>query len=82
LTAKTTGKIALEGSLSEKRVLAQEVFGSNLILDSKKARGSSVNLWFHLTEKSPCGGMVPLYNTARTFFQGQTVASTAGGNGS
>jgi site-specific DNA recombinase len=58
LTAKTTGKIALEGSLSEKRVLAQEVFGSNLILDRKKARGSSVNPWFHLTEKSPCGGMV------------------------
>jgi site-specific DNA recombinase len=58
LTAKTTGKIAKTGSLLEKRVLAQEVFGSNLILDRKKARGSCVNLWFHLTEKSPCGGMV------------------------
>lgn len=37
LTAKNAGKIAESGSLQEKRVLALEIFGSNLVLDSKKS---------------------------------------------
>jgi multimeric flavodoxin WrbA len=37
LTAKNAGEIAVSGSLQEKRVLALEVFGSNLVLDGKKA---------------------------------------------
>jgi hypothetical protein len=45
-------------SLQEKRVLALEFFGSNLVLDGKKARGSCVNPWSLLVENSPCGGMV------------------------
>ena len=40
ITAKNAGEIAVSGSLQEKRVLAQQVFGSNLVLDYKKARGS------------------------------------------
>ncbi|MGO8696128.1 MAG: recombinase family protein [Limisphaerales bacterium] len=58
-TAQNMGKIALSGSPQEKKTLASQVFGSNLFLDCKKARGSSVIPWFHLTENSPCGGMVP-----------------------
>ena len=58
LTAKNAGEIAVTGSLPEKRVLAQQVFGSNLVLDCKKARGSCVKPWSLLVESSPSGGMV------------------------
>ena len=58
LTAKQAGEIAVSGALQEKRVLALKVFGSNLVLDCKKARGSCVKPWSLLVEKSPCGGMV------------------------
>ena len=59
LTAKDAGEIAVSGSLQEKRVLAQKVFGSNLVLDCKKARGSCVKPWSALVETSQTGGMVP-----------------------
>ena len=58
LSAKNAGEIAVSGSLQEKRVLALEVFGSNLVLDEKKARGSCVKPWSILVEKSSSGGMV------------------------
>ena len=57
LTAKNAGEIAVSGSLEEKRVLAQKVFGSNLVLDCKKARGYCVKPWSPLVEKSSGGGM-------------------------
>jgi hypothetical protein len=52
LTARNAGKIAVEGSPQEKKVLAQQVFGSNLVLDCKKARGSCVKPWSLLVENS------------------------------
>ena len=58
LTAKDAGKIAASGSFREKRVLASKVFGSNLVLDCKKARGCSVKPWSFLVEKENSGGMV------------------------
>ena len=58
LSAKNAGEIAVSGSLQEKRVLAQKVFGSNLILDGKKARGSCVKPWSTLVENSSCVDMV------------------------
>ncbi|NBR87876.1 MAG: hypothetical protein EBT61_20640, partial [Verrucomicrobia bacterium] len=42
LAAKDAGETTVSGSLAQKRVLALEVFGSNLVLDGKKARGSCV----------------------------------------
>ena len=51
-TARNAGKIAVEGSPQEKKVLAQKVFGSNLVLDCKKARGSCVKPWSLLVEPS------------------------------
>ena len=45
LTAKNAGEIAVAGSPQEKKVLAQQVFGSNLVLDRKKARGCCVKPW-------------------------------------
>ena len=58
LTAKNAGRIAESGSLQEKRVLALEIFGSNLVLDAKKARGSCVKPWSALVKFNQTGGMV------------------------
>ena len=58
ITARNAGEIALKGSPQEKKVLAQKVFGSNLVLDCKKARGSCVKPWSLLLENSSSGGMV------------------------
>jgi len=44
---------------------------TRIVLDCKKARGSSVKPWSALVEFNQTGGMVPLYDAARTFFQGQ-----------
>jgi len=54
---RNAGKIAVEGSPQEKKVLAQKVFGSNLVLDCKKARGSCVKPWSLLLE-NPSSRMV------------------------
>ena len=59
LTARNAGEIAVSGSPQEKKALAQKVFGSNLVLDCKKARGSCVKPWSLLVEKSLTGGLVP-----------------------
>jgi site-specific DNA recombinase len=58
LTAKNAGRTVVSSSLPEKRVLALEVFGSNLVLDRKKARGSCLKPWSLLVENSLTGGMV------------------------
>jgi hypothetical protein len=60
LDSKSTEQIALTGSLQEKRVHASKIFGSNLVLDCKKARGSTALPWSLLVEKSLTGGMVPV----------------------
>ena len=64
-TAKNAGEIAKSHSLEQKRVLALEVFGSNLVLDCKKARGSCVKPWSLLVENSLTGGMVPVVGLAQ-----------------
>ena len=71
LTAKTAGETIVSGSPQEKKVLAQKVFGSNLVLDCKKARGYCVKPWSALVETSQTGGMVALYDAARTFYQSE-----------
>ena len=60
LTARNAGETVINGSLQQKRVLAQQVFGSNLVLDCKKARGSCVKPWSLLVENSSSGGMEPM----------------------
>ena len=57
-TAKNMGEIAVSGSPQEKKTVAAQVFGSNLFLDCKKARGSSSKPWSLLVEKPFCGGVV------------------------
>ncbi|HUI06526.1 MAG TPA: hypothetical protein VL486_05925 [Verrucomicrobiae bacterium] len=58
LAAKNAGEIAVSGSLQDKRGLALKIFGSNLVLDCKKARGSCLKPWSFLAETSLTGGMV------------------------
>jgi hypothetical protein len=67
-TAKNAGEIAISDSLQQKRVLALEVFGSNLVLDCKKARGSCVEPWLLLVETSQTGGMVRVAGVEPTTF--------------
>ena len=57
-TAQNMGKIAVSGSPQEKRTLAAQVFGSNLFLDCKKARGSALKPWSLPVESPFSGGMV------------------------
>jgi hypothetical protein len=57
-TARNAGEIVISDSLQQKKVLALEVFRSNLVLDCKKARGSCVKPWSALVENSLSGGMV------------------------
>ncbi len=67
--ARAVGEIACKGSLTEKRVLAKKIFGSNLVLDGKKARGEAVKPWAFLADNELSHDMVHILNTARTFFQ-------------
>ena len=57
-TAKNAGKIAVSGSLNEKKVLASKIFGSNLVLDRKKARGCCGKPWSLLVENQSSSEMV------------------------
>ena len=45
LEARTLGKIAKQGPLTEKRALARKIFGSNLVLDCRKACGRAIKPW-------------------------------------
>jgi hypothetical protein len=69
LSAKNAEKVVVSGTKDEKRGLALEVFGSNMILDYKKASGTSIKLWSFIPEKVRTGGVVALFNTVRAFFQ-------------
>jgi site-specific DNA recombinase len=57
-SARNAGEIAVNGSPQEKKALARKVFGSNLTLNCKKARGSCVKPWSLLVEHSSSGGVV------------------------
>jgi hypothetical protein len=50
LTARNLAKIIELGTLFEKRGAAEKVFGSNLFLDLKRARGKAVKPWAFLDD--------------------------------
>ncbi|MDE3068233.1 MAG: zinc ribbon domain-containing protein [Verrucomicrobiota bacterium] len=58
-TAKTVGEIALKGSPKEKKSMALKIFGSNLFLDNKKARGCCVKPWSLIPENQSFSNLVP-----------------------
>ena len=43
--AANAAKIARDTNLFDKKVLALKIFGSNLVIENKKARGSAQNQW-------------------------------------
>ncbi len=57
-SAQTLGEIAEHGSQKGKKEVASKVFGSNLVLDSKKARGYALKPWSLPLENRQTGGMV------------------------
>ena len=74
-TAATLVKIARDSDLLEKKVAAKEIFGYDLILAAREARGRAQNQWAALcaahkmaAKKSERMVLVWLYNFARTYF--------------
>jgi len=63
--AVNAAKIARDNDLFTKKVLALKIFGSNLVLENKKACGSALNIWAALSPDSrsltvvPRGGLEP-----------------------
>ena len=58
-TAETLSETAQNGSPHEKKRVAVQVFGSNLFLDSKKARGCAAKPWSFIPENRFLVEMVP-----------------------
>ena len=50
LTAKTVGEVAQKGTLTQKKALAEKVFGSNLVLNCKRPCGRAVKPWSLLAD--------------------------------
>ena len=57
IEAADAANIASGDNLEEKRVLAQKIFGSNLILSDQKARGEELNPWAALRAAPPTRGL-------------------------
>jgi hypothetical protein len=66
--AASAAKIARDNDLFAKKVLALKIFGSNLVLENKKARAEAQNQWAALCAAPPSLTVVQLYNKARTYF--------------
>jgi hypothetical protein len=57
--AKTLGETVKTGARFEKRTLAKKIFGSNLVLDCKKASGRAVYPWAMLADNLLSNDLVP-----------------------
>jgi hypothetical protein len=68
LEAQTLSKDLHQRSLFEKRDIAKEIFGSNLVLDGKKARGEAVKPWAILAVNEFSNEWVHVLEVARTHF--------------
>jgi hypothetical protein len=71
LKAKNLGEITKTGSRADRAIAATEIFGSNLYVTGKKARGTAAKPWSLIAENVPGDTLVSLYDAARTYFQGQ-----------
>jgi hypothetical protein len=69
--AKEGDRIAKTGALTERKTLAKKIFGSNLVLSQKKARGRAVNPWAIFADNELSHDVERVYAAARTHFQGQ-----------
>ena len=66
--AQQVRKIAETGSPHEKKSLALQMFGSNLVLNGKTAHGRAVKPWSFLRNEASNLRIVHVYSLARTFF--------------
>ena len=57
--AANAAKIARDTNLFDKKVLALKIFGSNLVIENKKARGSAQNQWAVLSPNPRSLTVVP-----------------------
>ena len=57
--AANAAKIARDTNLFNKKALASKIFGSNLVLENKKACGSALNIWAALSPDSRSLTVVP-----------------------
>jgi site-specific DNA recombinase len=67
--AQAMDKIIKTGSHSELKGVAEKIFGSNLFLDLKKARGVAVHPWALLLENELSHDLERSFETARRYFQ-------------
>ena len=57
--AANAAKIARDTNLFDKRILASKIFGSNLVLENKRARGNAQNQWARLSPDPQSLTVVP-----------------------
>jgi site-specific DNA recombinase len=76
LEAQRVRSVADSAILPPKAALAKKIFGSNLVLDARKARGEAINPWSYLTQRELGDTLVDLYYRARTYFQ-RSAGATA-----
>jgi DNA invertase Pin-like site-specific DNA recombinase len=67
--AANAAKIARDNDLFAKKVLASKIYGSNLVLENKKARGEAQNQWAALCAAPRSLTVVRLFDEIRTFFE-------------
>jgi len=68
IEAADAANIASGQDLKAKKVLAQKIFGSNLILSDQKARGNEVNQWAALRAAPPTRGLEPCLFATSNYF--------------
>ena len=73
--ASSLGEAAQSKDLLSKKIPLQKIFGSNLTLHAREARGIAQNQWFSLavakenhSESNLVSNLVTLYRAARTYF--------------
>ena len=71
LKARNLAEVAITGSRNARATAAKEIFGSNLLIEGKKARGKAAKPWSLIPETALGDTLVPLYAAARTHFQGR-----------
>ncbi len=70
-TAQTIGETCSHGTKETRAQLVRRIFGSNLVLQGRKARGEAVKPWSAIPQSAQNVTVVPLWEMARTHFRSQ-----------
>jgi site-specific DNA recombinase len=74
-TARNIALTCSHGTKEARAELARKIFGSNLVLSSRKPRGEAVKPWAIFADNELSHDLVPLYDAARTYFQSYLSAN-------